>query len=127
MSDLSTCSTCGAPLTADAPGGLCPKCLLAAGFESRAPSDVGLAATAPSPAASSTRVVPPSLELLAGGRPQYVSLELLGQGGMGAVYKARQRGLDRLVAIKILPPEIGYDPAFAERFTREARVLGWLF
>ena len=45
---------------------------------------------------------------------------------MGAVYKARQPGLDRLVAIKILPPEVGRDPAFAERFTREARALARL-
>jgi serine/threonine protein kinase len=51
-------------------------------------------------------------------------LELLGQGGMGAVYKARQPKLDRFVALKILPP--GRDAAFAERFTREARALAKL-
>ena len=45
---------------------------------------------------------------------------------MGAVYKARQRGLDRLVALKILPPEVGKDPSFAERFSREARALAKL-
>jgi predicted Ser/Thr protein kinase len=45
---------------------------------------------------------------------------------MGAVYKARQPGLDRLVAVKILPPEVAADPAFAERFTREARALAKL-
>jgi hypothetical protein len=45
---------------------------------------------------------------------------------MGAVYKARQPGLDRQVALKILPPEAGRDPAFAERFTREARALARL-
>src|SRR5262249_10239250 len=53
-------------------------------------------------------------------------LELLGQGGMGAVYKARQPHLDRLVAVKVLSPELGRDPAFAERFTREARALAKL-
>jgi phage shock protein PspC (stress-responsive transcriptional regulator)/tRNA A-37 threonylcarbamoyl transferase component Bud32 len=53
-------------------------------------------------------------------------LELLGQGGMGAVYKARQRKLDRFVALKVLPAEWGRDPAFAERFSREARTLACL-
>src|SRR5436853_3510425 len=45
---------------------------------------------------------------------------------MGAVYKARQQQLDRLVALKILPAEVSQDPAFAERFTREARALARL-
>jgi serine/threonine protein kinase len=70
--------------------------------------------------------VPPSPEDLEKRFPQLEILELLGKGGMGAVYKARQPGLDRLVAVKILPPEIGADPAFAERFTREARALAKL-
>ncbi len=58
--------------------------------------------------------------------PQLEILELLGHGGMGAVYKARQRGLDRLVALKILPPQISAEPGFAERFAREARALARL-
>jgi tRNA A-37 threonylcarbamoyl transferase component Bud32 len=53
-------------------------------------------------------------------------LELLGQGGMGAVYKARQPKLDRLVALKILPAGAGADAHFAERFNREARALARL-
>jgi serine/threonine protein kinase len=50
----------------------------------------------------------------------------VGQGGMGAVYKARQPALDRLVALKVLPLEGGADRGFAERFTREARALAKL-
>jgi predicted Ser/Thr protein kinase len=45
---------------------------------------------------------------------------------MGAVYKARQTKLDRIVAVKVLPPEWGKDPAFAERFAREAKALAKL-
>ena len=45
---------------------------------------------------------------------------------MGAVYKARQKELDRIVALKILPPGIGQDSAFAERFAREAKALAKL-
>jgi predicted Ser/Thr protein kinase len=70
-------------------------------------------------------IAPPPADL-AQHFPQLEILDLLGQGGMGAVYKARQPGLDRLVAVKILPPEAGIDAAFAERFTREARALARL-
>ena len=69
---------------------------------------------------------PPPPEELAKLIPQIEILELLAKGGMGAVYKGRQKSLDRLVAVKILPPDIGRDSAFAERFTREARALGKL-
>jgi serine/threonine protein kinase len=70
--------------------------------------------------------VPPAPPELALRFPQLEILELIGQGGMGAVYKARQAKLDRLVALKILPPEVAREPAFAERFTREARSLARL-
>ena len=58
--------------------------------------------------------------------PDLEILELLGRGGMGVVYKARQKRLDRLVALKILSPKVGQDPAFAERFAREARAMAML-
>jgi tRNA A-37 threonylcarbamoyl transferase component Bud32 len=69
---------------------------------------------------------PPDPAELAERFPQLEILELIGHGGMGAVYKARQPRLDRLVALKILAPHRVQDPAFAERFTREARTLARL-
>ena len=70
--------------------------------------------------------LPPSLEELAAAFPQLEILELIGQGGMGFVFKARQPKLDRFVALKILPQSLAADPAFAERFTREGRLLARL-
>lgn len=70
--------------------------------------------------------VPPTVRQLTDLFPSLEILELLGAGGMGAVYKARQPGLDRLVALKILPEEFSHDVKFALRFTREARTLARL-
>lgn len=69
---------------------------------------------------------PPTVGRLAELFPALEIIELVGAGGMGAVYKARQTGLDRLVALKILPAEFDRDVKFALRFTREARTLAKL-
>ena len=53
-------------------------------------------------------------------------LSRLGQGGMGAVYKARQKSMDRLVALKILPKNLAKNQDFISRFLREARAAGKL-
>lgn len=58
--------------------------------------------------------------------PGFEILCLLGRGGMGAVYKARQLGLERFVAIKVLPVELQADSDFATRFVEEARILAQL-
>jgi predicted Ser/Thr protein kinase len=85
-------------------------------------SEAGTAAAGPKRSAPA----PPPPEVIARHFPQLEILELLGSGGMGAVYKARQREIDRLVALKILPSDAAGDPGFAERFTREARALARL-
>ena len=75
---------------------------------------------------STTPFQPPSLEEVAALFPQFEVLELIGQGGMGAVYKVRQKELDRVVALKILPRAISETPGFSDRFAREARALAKL-
>lgn len=109
------CPTCGSPIAEGAPQGLCPKCVLSQ------------AATVPDAAEGRRRKSPPPTRAeLAAHFPDLEILDLIGCGGMGAVYQARQPKLDRLVALKILSHELGADPAFAERFQREARVLARL-
>ena len=56
----------------------------------------------------------------------YEVLALIGVGGMGEVYKARDAGLDRIVAIKILPDAFAEDRERLARFEREARLLASL-
>ncbi len=130
MAEERQCSECGRSLPADAPQGLCPQCLIKLGLPTGA--EVQDAASAdepdniPTSGVPAAGFVPPEPGALAEQFPQLEVLELLGQGGMGAVYKARQKQLDRLVALKILPPQAGRPEAFAERFTREARSLAKL-
>ena len=56
----------------------------------------------------------------------YEILEKIAQGGMGAVYKAKQNSMNRTVAIKVLLPKFARDPDAVERFTREARAVAKL-
>ncbi len=119
MSETNKCPECKAQLPASAPRGLCPACLLKRGLET---NTLGYSADAP----AAGRWIPPGIEQLTARFPELEITRLIGRGGMGAVYQARQKNLDRMVALKILPPEIGRDPAFAERFTREAQAMARL-
>jgi len=58
--------------------------------------------------------------------PGYDLLEILGRGGMGEVWRARQRSLGREVAIKLLPPKLSKDPESIARFEKEATALAAL-
>jgi len=58
--------------------------------------------------------------------PGYKILERIGSGGMGAVYKARQLSMDRIVALKVLNERYSSNPEFRERFVREAQAAGQL-
>jgi serine/threonine protein kinase len=108
------CPKCQVPLPANAPQGLCAKCLLAA---VATPTEAGQ---------PSEKDPPPPIATVVAAFPHLEIIELIGQGGMGFVYKVRQPKLERLVALKLLPQALAADAAFAERFNREARVLARL-
>ena len=108
------CPKCAAIIPDEAPSGLCPKCALEG------------AATVSNTPSGGRHITPPGIGEIAPHFPELEILELLGAGGMGAVYKARQPQLDRFVALKILSHHLAGDPSFVERFNREARVLGRL-
>jgi serine/threonine protein kinase len=75
---------------------------------------------------SSAGFSPPTPAELAARLPNLEVIELLGHGGMGVVYKGRQTLLDRLVAIKVIRPDLHTDDTFQARFLREARALAKL-
>ena len=68
----------------------------------------------------------PDIESLAQLLPAYEIESLIAAGGMGVVYRARQRSLDRWVALKLLPRELGADPEFRSSFETEARAMARL-
>src|SRR5271168_1180176 len=114
MDTMLICRQCHAPLPPSSVGNICAACQTDSG---RTPP-TGVSPRLPAP--------PPDPAEIAKHFPQLEILELFAVGGMGVVYKARQPRLDRPVALKILSPELSSDPAFAERFSREAQALARL-
>jgi len=112
------CPTCGEVIPPSAPVGLCPKCALSG------VADLG--ESGPTVTAAYASFQAPTISEIAAAFPQLEILELIGHGGMGAVYRARQPHLERTVALKVLPKSLAAAPEFTERFTREARMLARL-
>ncbi len=111
----TTCPTCNGELLTSNGQTFCPACLMQQGMKS---STYG----------GGPRVAwkPPEIEQLTAAFPHLEIQQLLGVGGMGAVFKVRQKELDRIAALKVLPGEMAADAGFTERFLREARLLASL-
>lgn len=107
------CSQCGQPIPEDSANGLCPRCVYA---KVMAPTVDGISGPHEPPTLEAVRAAFPHLEISC----------LIGSGGMGAVFKARQPQLDRFVALKILPEGLAGQPGFSSRFQREAQALAKL-
>ena len=116
----NVCPRCGKTTRSHLPDRVCPKCLMGLAM------NVGDPTTAQDSNAALDHGHVPPVEKLVAEFPDLEILHLIGHGGMGAVYQARQVNLDRIVALKILSPRLSRDPAFAERFLREARTLAKL-
>jgi serine/threonine protein kinase len=115
------CPECGTP-RADAAGtgGVCPRCLIATAVENLSTIDH------PAIGASADAGSAPSIEALNQQLPAFEFLGVLGRGGAGWVFRARQRSLDRPVAIKILRSRADALCDAAQRFTQEAQILARL-
>lgn len=99
-------------------------------FHGLNPADLMAAAAMPTDGGADTLPLShldlPTLAEIAAAFPDLEILDLIGHGGMSAVFRARQPKLDRIVALKVLPKSLAATPGFAERFTREGRVLARL-
>ncbi len=119
MNELKTCGQCQREIPSHAPFGICPVCVLNLATEQ---SEIEKTDSRSQPSGDS---VPEPHELM-GKFPNLEIESLLGRGGMGAVYLARQTSLDRIVALKVLSSGLADDPSFTERFAREAKTLAKL-
>ena len=123
------CPECGGRLEVGKP---CPNCLLKMAMQPTDQLDAGLNDL--SIPADTTNLSPsdrlknpePDIEAVRTAFPQLEIIDMIGHGGMGTVFRARQPKLDRFVALKILSAKLAEKPTFAERFAQEGKLLARL-
>ena len=118
------CTSCGRPTGSEVLDGLCPACLLQLSLDAQ--TEPKPDTNPSSPITGQKKFEPPPAELLNSLFPDCEVTELIGRGGMGAVYRGRQDQLHRDVAMKVTPASVEGDEQFARRFEREARALAAL-
>ncbi len=123
------CERCGAEIPADAPEGGCPGCLLESGlglFEEAFVAGVDSSAVASTKADDPGRPASPMpattrLAELLGQLGDYELLDEVGRGGQGVVFRARQKSLNRTVALKLITLGQWASKAHLKRFRRETK------
>src|SRR5438874_6230782 len=122
ISALRPCPKCGAEIPADAPEGGCPGCLLESGLRLLASEDED----APTVAPKQQRTTSERLVEILGELGDYELLEEVGRGGQGVVFRARQKSLNRTVALKVISLGQWASKGHLKRFRREAEAAASL-